>query len=111
MAETFKRLVSRGVGTTRTRIGGYTVPSGATAIVIGSSFANILTATVSASVEHHDGANYAAIAKAVELGAGQALAPSGEVNKLVLQTGDGIFATSGTAASLDCVISILEITA
>lgn len=110
MAETFKRIAQRGVGTGRTRVGGYTVPGGATAIVIGSSFVNVTAATVAATVEHHDGTNYTALAKDVQLGAGQLLAPSGEVNKLVLQAGDGVFVTSSAAASLDCIISILEIT-
>lgn len=109
MAETFKRLTARAVGTTPTRVGDYTVPAATTAVVIGSSVANILAEAVTATVEHHDGTNSTAVAKDVSLAAGQSLAPSGEVNKIILQPGDGLFVTSDKAAALDVVISILEI--
>lgn len=110
MPETFRRLTSRGVGTTATRVGGYTVPAGGVAIVIGSSFANVTTGTVRATVEHSDGTNLTKIANAIEVASGQALAPLGEVNKIVLQAGDGLFVTSSAATSIDAVVSILEIT-
>jgi hypothetical protein len=109
MAETFKRITSRGIGTTRTRVGGYTVPVGATAIVIGTSIANFLDTNVKATFEHHDGGSYTVIAKNIGLTPGQSFAPSGEMNKIVMQAGDGLFVNSDTAAALDVVISILEI--
>ena len=109
MAEVFKRLTARGVGTSRVRIGGYTVPAATTAIVIGTSIANVTGDAAEVDFEHHDGTNYTALIKALSLGAGQTLAPAGEVNKIVLQAGDGLFVKSSTAASLDAVISILEI--
>lgn len=110
MAETFKRLASRAVGTSRVRVGGYTVPAATKAIVIGMSVANILTDACTATLEHHDGTNYTLIAKGVSLAEGQSLAPVGEMNKLILETGDGLFVTSGTASGLDVVVSIVEIT-
>lgn len=109
MAQSFKRLTSRAIGTAQTRVDNYTVPAATTAIIIGSSIANILSEAVTVTFEHHDGTNFTAIAKNVQLAAGQTLAPSGEINKVVLQAGDGLFVTSSTASSLDVVISILEI--
>lgn len=110
MPETFRRLTSRGVGTTATRVGGYTVPVDGVAIVIGMSIANVLTSVVNATLQHSDGTNLTNIVAAVPLQPSQSLAPAGEVNKVVLQAGDGLFATSGTASGLDVLVSILEIT-
>jgi hypothetical protein len=109
MPEVFKRLTARDVGTSRVRIGGYTVAAATKVIVLGMTVANKLAAQVAADVEHHDGANYTFIAKGVALPAGSSLAPCGEMNKLILEPGDGLFVKSDTAASLDVVVSILEI--
>lgn len=110
MPEVFKRLTSRDVGTSRVRVGAYTVPAATKVIVLGMTVANKLTSQVAADIEHHDGTNYTLIAKAVPVAAGAVLAPCGEMNKLILETGDGIFVKSGTADGLDVIVSILEIT-
>lgn len=110
MAKTFRRLVSRGIGTADVRVGAYTVPVGGTAVVIGMSIANAhASSPARATLRHHDGTAGAVIAAAT-LMPGDALAPAGEMNKLVLETGDGIFVQSSVAGSLDVVVSILEIT-
>lgn len=110
MAESFKRLTARAVGETRVRVGGYTVPVGGRAIVIGTSIANVLDGTTSVTLEHHDGTNYTRLIKAVPLDTAQAFAPLGEMNKVVLEPGDGLFVTASVAASVDVLVSILEIT-
>lgn len=109
MAETFKRITSRGVGAAPTRVGDYTVPAGTTAIVIGMSVANVTPDAVTGTVEHSDGTNLTAIVANVGIPTGQSLAPCGEMNKLILEAGDGVFVTSSEASSLDVVIGILEI--
>ena len=110
MAENFRRLVQRGIGTTDTRVGGYTVAADTKVVVIGMSIANAhASSPARATLRHHDGTN-ATIIAAATLMPGDALAPAGEMNKLVLETGDGIFVQSTVAASLDVVVSILEIT-
>jgi hypothetical protein len=111
MAERFDRLASRSVGTTRTRVGAYTVPVNKAAIVIGSSIANRLDAEVTVTLEHGDGTAFTMIARAVTLAQGQTLAPSGEMNKLVLRAGDSLHVTASAADAVDAVISILEIDA
>ena len=108
MPDVYRRLTSKDVGTTRTRVGSYTVPVGGVAQVIGVSVANTASAAVAADLELFDGATYFFICDAVPLAVAQTLAPVGEMNKLVLQAGDGVFARSNTAASLDVIISILE---
>jgi hypothetical protein len=108
MPEVFKRLTARDIGTARVRIGGYTAPDATKVVVVGLTVANKLTAQVAADIEHHDGANYTFIAKGVAIQPGASLAPCGEMNKLVLEAGDGLFVKSDTAAGLDVVVSILE---
>lgn len=110
MPETYRTLTSRDVGTTRTRVGSYTAPSGAQTIVIGLTVANKLTSTVKATIEHSDGTNFTFITDEIDLATGQTLAPLAELGKIVLPTGHGIFVTSNTATSLDVVMSLVEIT-
>lgn len=112
MAKTFKRLATRDVGPARVRIGAYTATgAGTQVIVIGMSVANKLASPVKVTLEHHDGVSYTLIVKEAVIAPGQSFAPVGEINKLILQAGDGIFATSDAVAGLDVVTSILEITA
>ena len=114
MAETFKRLVARDVGTSAVLVGGYRVPTtppGAIAIVIGMTVANKLSnQSCSATVQHNDGTNSTLLAAPVTLAAGETFAPAGEMNKLVLQGNDGLFVTASSAAGLDVIVSVLEVT-
>ena len=109
MPEVFKRLTSRDVGAARVRVGGYTTPTSTKVIVLGMTVANKVAVQAAADIEHHDGAAYTFLAKGVALTAGSSLAPCGEMNKLILEPGDGLFVKSDTAASLDVIVSILEI--
>jgi hypothetical protein len=108
MPDVYRRLTLKDVGTTRTRIGAYTVPAGGVAQVIGVTLCNTAASSINVDFELFDGTTYFFICDALPLAVAQTLAPVGQMNKLVLQAGDGVFARSSAATSLDVIVSILE---
>jgi hypothetical protein len=107
---TFKRKLSRGVGITPTRVGSYTVGAGATAVVIGFTVTNILGASITANVYINDGSANTSLLTNAPISAGSSLVVVGGDQKVVLEASDGIFVQSSAAASVDVVMSIMEIT-
>jgi hypothetical protein len=110
MANTFLRKTSRNIGTTPTRVGSYTVGASTQTTIIGLDCSNITTNTISVDVYHSDGTDNTYIIKNAPIPSGSSLITVGGDQKVVLQTGDGIFVVSNTASSVDVVMSILEIT-
>jgi len=92
MANTFTRKLSRGVGTTATQVGGYTVQASTTAVVVGLTIANT------------------SIVTNAPISSGASLVPIGGDQKIVLITGDKIYVQSSAASSIDAILSIMEIT-
>ena len=90
MANTFKRKLSRTVGTSLTSVGSYTVPS-STAVV-------------------NDGSNDTHLIKDAPVPSGGSIVIVGGDQKVVLETADSVKVSSNTASSVDVVMSILEIT-
>ena len=72
--------------------------------------ANITGTTIYVDCNHNDGATNTALVKTAPIPSGGSLIVVGGDQKVVLETGDGIFVTSDTASSADVVMSILEIT-
>ena len=56
MANTFKRKLSRAIGTSAIQVGTYAVGGGTTAVVIGLTVTNISGSAISANVFLNDGA-------------------------------------------------------
>ena len=110
MANTFLRKTSQGIGTGATRVGSYTVASATQTTVIGLTLANVTGSTIYVDCDHNDGATDTALVKTAPIPSGGSLIVVGGDQKVVLETGDGIFVTSDTASSADVVMSILEIT-
>lgn len=110
MANTFYRKLSRNVGTTITAIGSYTVPSGATAVIVGLTVCNTSGATVAVDITVNDGTHDYYIVKAAPISAGGALVPIGGEQKIILAEADSVKIKSDAATSLDAVLSIMEIT-
>jgi|TARA_R110000782_G_scaffold211036_1_gene298987 hypothetical protein len=110
MANTFKNKTSQAVGTSDTRVGNYTVASATQTTIIGLTLANITASTIYVTCDHNDGATDTALVKTAPIPSGGSLIVIGGDQKVVLETGDGIFVTSDTASSVDVVMSILEIT-
>lgn len=110
MANTFYRKLSRNVGTSITAIGSYTVPTGATAVIVGLTVCNTSGATVAVDITVNDGTNDYYIVKAAPISAGGALVPIGGEQKIILAEADSVKIKSDAATSLDAVLSIMEIT-
>ena len=115
MPETFRTLRARDVGLSRTQLetasaGPYSVPTGAVALIIGMTVCNDTAGAVGVTVEIGAGTTFTRLTNGTQLGVGQTLAPCGEMNKIGLEVGEGIYVTSSAAASLDVIATILEIT-
>jgi hypothetical protein len=111
MPNTFLRKVSSGIGTSLTSVGSYTVPSATKTTVIGLSIANTTgTTPVSVDVSLYNGATDYYIGKGLPVPQGSSIIVIGGDQKVVMETGDSIRVKSSVAASVDVVMSILEIT-
>jgi hypothetical protein len=107
MASTFKNAVAQSVGVSPADI--YTTPSSTSTTVIGLSLANKVTSTVTVSATMTKGGTTVFIIKDAPIPVGGSLVLFGGDQKLVLQTTDKISIISNTAASVDVVLSFLEI--
>ena len=110
MANTFKRLTSRNIGTTITAVGAYTVAAATATTVIGLTVCNTTLSAITTDVQHFDGTNITYLVKGATIPPGGALVVVGGDQKLVLQTGDSVRVLSSLATSIDVIMSILEIT-
>jgi len=110
MANTFKRKLSRSVGTAPVIVGAYTVGIGATSVIIGLTVTNILGSTVSANVFLNDGTANTSLVTTGPISSGSSLVVVGGDQKVVMEAGDKIYVQSSSASSLDVVMSIMEIT-
>jgi hypothetical protein len=110
MANTFFRKFSANIGNTASTLGGYTVGSSTTTIVVGLTLSNTTGGAINASVFVNNGANNYYLVKSAPIAAGGALIPIGGDQKLVLQFNDNVKIVSDTASSIDAYMSIMEIT-
>jgi hypothetical protein len=109
MANTFKRKLSRSIGTTATQVGTYEVGSGVTSVIIGLTVTNISGSSISANVFLNDGVANTSILTSAPVGSGSSLVVVGGDQKVVLEEGDSIYVQSSAASSVDVVMSIMEI--
>lgn len=109
MANTFKRKLSRSIGTTATQVGTYAVGSGVTSVIIGLTVTNTSGSSIAANVFLNDGAANTSILTNAPIGSGSSLVVVGGDQKVVLETGDSIYVQSSAASSVDVVMSIMEI--
>jgi hypothetical protein len=110
MANTFYRKTLANIGLIANTVGSYTVGGGVTSVVLSLSIANTSGATVYASAFVANGASLTYIVKSAPVSAGGTLVVIGGDQKVVLQTNDNVKIVSDTVNSLDCVMSIMEIT-
>ena len=110
MANTFKRKLSRSIGTTLTAVDSYTVAAATQVTVIGLAVSNTSSAQVLVDATVNDGTNDTYLIKQAPVPSGGALVIIGGDQKVVLETNDSIKVKSDTASSVDVVMSILEIT-
>ena len=124
MANTFIRKTSKGIGTAFFQVGAnsagalqtgaYTVASSTQTTVIGLSVSNItgsaVDVDVSLSATMANTTSDISICTTIPLPSGSTVILVGGDQKLVLVTGDLIKVKSSASASLDVVMSMLEIT-
>lgn len=104
----FKSYTFQSVGTSLQTL--YTVPSSTTAIIIGCDIANTTINLVNATLAiTKSGGAATNLIKNGPIMSGGAMIPIGGAAKLVLQSSDVLTLLSDTASSLDCTISIMEI--
>lgn len=108
MANTFKRYKSKDIGTALISVGSYTAPALTQVTVMSLVIANTTTADVTVDVTLNDGSVDTYIVKNAPIQAGSSLIPVGGVQKIVLQSGDSIKVRSSAAASVDVIVSLLE---
>lgn len=104
MAQNFRRYVSNNVGTATTTV--FTANTYDT--VIGISVANILSATINASVLITSGGNDIHLIKDAPIVPGSALQVLDGGAKFVVESGDALKVVSDTAASLDAWVSVVD---
>ena len=111
MANTFTRKLSRGIGTTATNVGTYTVGANTTAVIVGLTVTNTSGSAITANVYINDvsTANTYIVANA-PISSGASLIPVGGDQKVVLITGDKVYVQSSASSSIDTILSIMEIT-
>lgn len=113
MAQTgnFKSYLKPGVGTSNSTVYNPTTAN-IQSTVIGMSVCNIANTPVEATVLLYQSstANTCHILKEAIVPVGSSIVPVGGDQKLVLNANDSIIVYSNTAASVDVVLSVLEIT-
>ena len=110
MANSFKRKLSRSIGTSLTAVGSYTVGAATEVTVIGLAVSNTTASQVLVDATLNDGANDTYLIKEAPVPSGGSIVIIGGDQKVVLEVGDSIKIKSDTASSVDVVMSILEIT-
>ena len=110
MPNTFKRKLSRNVGTSPATVGSYTVGSATQTTVIGLTCSNNTATAIAVDVALNDGANDHFMVKTATVPSGGSLVVVGGDQKVVMETGDSVKVTSSAASSCDVIMSLLEIT-
>jgi hypothetical protein len=115
MPERFVPLGFSEVGAARTQLQteagvNYVVPAGGVAMIVGMSICNDISTPINVTIEIGNGTNFRRLCFNTAIDVGQALAPVGEMNKIGLGAGQGLYVTSSAAASADATCLILEIT-
>ena len=110
MANTFKRKLSRNIGTSLTNVGGYTVAADTQTTVIGLAVSNTSASQVLVDATVYDASNDYYLIKEAPVPSGGSIIIVGGDQKVVLETGDSVRVKSDTASSIDIVMSLLEIT-
>jgi len=110
MPNTFKRKVTKSAGIVPTSVGAYVVPVSTQTTVIGLVVANITTVNILVDVSLFAATIDYFIVKGAPIPPGGSIVVVGGDQKVVMETGDELRIVSSIAASVDAVMSILEIT-
>lgn len=106
MAGNFKNYITNNVGPSNTAV--YS-PSGVTSTVIGITMANLTGSPITAALFLKSGSANGFIVYSASIPNGGSMVPVGGEQKLVLESGDELYAWSNTSSSMDVIVSALEI--
>ena len=108
MATNFRNIVGKEIGTERVAV--YTVPAATSTTVIGMNIANLTDSMVNCSIEVGDEAsNIGFLVKDMPIAPNTSMKPIGKGEKIVLDAGNVLYVTADTTASIDVILSIVEI--
>jgi len=107
MANIFQTKTTQNVGTTLSAIGGFTIPAGQVATVIGLTVSNKANTGVLVSLAYGSNTANTFIIKNAPVPAGSSLVPIGGDQKIVLNEGSTLNVSANTADQCDAVMSIL----
>lgn len=116
MANAFKTFTAQNIDTSSTgKTTLYTCPSSTETTIIGLNIANILTVSITVTVEFHDGGvsgttNLRHIVKDAIVPVGSSLVAVGGPQKIVMNATDVLMIYASQDNSCDAVLSVLEIT-
>tara|TARA_B000000557_G_scaffold85164_2_gene68400 strand:+ start:350 stop:685 length:336 start_codon:yes stop_codon:yes gene_type:complete len=109
MANTLKNVLKNKISTTASTV--YTTPSATKTIIIGTTAANILSNNnINFSMTLHDsaGAGGVHVVKNATIAPGGSLVPVGGEQKIILEAGHIVKASSSDSDSVDLILSIVE---
>lgn len=108
MATNFKNVIGKDIGTERVAV--YTVPPATSTTVIGMNLANLTNGIVKATIEIADEASSIGVmVKDMPIPPNTSLKPIGKGEKIVLDANNVLYVTTDQTASVDVILSIVEI--
>ena len=114
MANNFKTFTAQNIDTSSSKATLYTCPSSTETTIIGLNIANILTVSITVTVELHDGGesgttNLRHLVKNAIVPVGSSLVVVGGDQKIVMNSTDVLKVYGSEANCCDAVLSVLEI--
>jgi len=111
MANAFKTFTAQNIDTSSSKATLYTCPSSTETTIIGLNIANILTVSITVTVELLDGGSTIThVVKDAIVPVGSSLVAVGGPQKIVMNATDVLKVYGSQANSCDAVLSVLEIT-
>ena len=111
MANAFKTFTAQNIDTSSSKATLYTCPSSTETTIIGLNIANILTVSITVTVELLDGGSTIThVVKDAIVPVGSSLVAVGGPQKIVMNTTDVLKVYGSQANCCDAVLSVLEIT-
>ncbi len=111
MANAFKTFTAQNIDTSSSKATLYTCPANTETTIIGLNIANILSVSITVTVELLDGGSTIThVVKDAIVPAGSSLVAVGGPQKIVMNATDVLKVYGSQANSCDAVLSVLEIT-
>ena len=108
MATNFRNIIGKEIGTQRVAV--YTTPAATSTTIIGMNIANLTDSMVNCTLELGDeGSSIGTIIRNMPIAPNTAMKPIGKGEKIVLDATNVLYVTADQTASLDVILSIVEI--